>query len=252
MQQETKWNWKRLGPAGVLGVLWALFPAICGFVLLGSIGRASDWLGAMPETGIYVYIAIFIVSAGFGLLPTYSQAILGGWVFGIAGGFLAALAGFTGASVIGFFITRLVSQDKVEKEIADHVKARAVRDALIGHGFWRTLGTVALLRFPPNSPFALTNLAMSSAGVKLIPFIIGTAIGMAPRTAVAVVMAAKAADTGAKDIQAFLDDSKGILTIAIGLVVMFAVLALIGWIANQAIAKVLVEDDSLADDATNE
>ena len=182
---------------------------------------------------------IFIISAGLGFLPTYAQAILGGWVFGFAQGFPAALVGFAGASVIGYYITRLVSQDRIESEIANHAKARVVRDALIGHGFWRTLGTVALLRFPPNSPFALTNLAMAGAGVGIIPFVIGTAIGMAPRTAVAVFMAATAAATGSEDIQSFVKEGPGLTILIIGIVITIIVLMILGWVANKTIDRVL-------------
>jgi len=230
---------RRLGPAGLLGILWVSLPGIFGIVLLTKIGLVSDWLNGHGEAGVFVYTLAFIISAGFGFLPTYSQAILGGWVFGFVVGFPAALAGFAGASVIGYFITRFVSNDRVEREIAAHAKARIVRDALIGKGFWKTFGIVTLLRFPPNSPFALTNLAMASAGVSIVPFILGTAIGMAPRTAVAVFMAAQASATGSRDIQSFINEGRGIWVLLVGVIITIAILMVIGVIANKAVSHVL-------------
>jgi len=230
---------KRLGPAGLLGLLWASMPAIAGFVLLGNIGSASDWLLSHEATDVAVYVAIFAISAGFGFLPTYAQAILGGWVFGAWIGLPAALAGFTGGSIVGYVITRVISQDRVEKEIADHPRAEAIRQALIGHGFWRTLGIVTLLRVPPNSPFALTNLAMASSGVRLAPYVIGTAVGMAPRTAVAVILASRAAATGARDIQEFVTEGPGLLVLLAGAALMFIVIGIIAAIANKAISHVI-------------
>ena len=223
---------RRLGPAGYLAVAWAALPALGGILLLANLGTVSEWLVSHKGIGLALYIAIFIVSAGLGLLPTYAQALLAGWAFGIALGFPAALAGFVGASMVGYLMARLASKDRAERLIAEHPKWRAVRDALIGHGFWKTLGIVTLLRIPPNSPFALTNLVMASTGVSKRVFLIGTALGMAPRTAIAVWLATQ--------VQELTDESvpkpmwlkiTGIASV----VVVFAILYVIG---DRAVKKV--------------
>ncbi len=232
---ERRTTFRRIAPTGALGLLWTAAPAICGFYLLGNIETVSGWLTARPSTGLAIYVVVFILASGFGFLPTYAQSILGGWVFG-AVAFPAALVGFTGGALIGYFIAKGVSHHEVEHLIEANPKARVVRDALIGHGFWRTAGTVALLRVPPNSPFALTNLAMASAGVPVLPFTLGTFVGMAPRTGVAVFLAKAAADTGAVDIQTFAKE-QGVLPLVIGIVVMIVVLAIIGSIANRALKR---------------
>lgn len=211
-------------------------PAIAGIALLAYIGELSDWLNDREATGLLIYVAVFIAAGGCGMLPTYAQAILGGWVFGIAAGLPAALLGFTGAALLGYAIARTVSQDRVEQTIAENPKALAVRNALVGKSFARTLLIVTLLRFPPNSPFALTNLAMASAGVAIVPFVIGTMIGMLPRTAVAVVFAA-AASREARDIVEFVREGPGPIILIGGIVLMFIVLAIIGAIANHALQR---------------
>jgi uncharacterized membrane protein YdjX (TVP38/TMEM64 family) len=229
---------RRLGPAGVLGVVWAILPGVAGFYLLSQIGPVSEWLQSRESAGLAAYVAAFILTAGLGLLPTYAQAVLGGWVFGFALGFPAALLGFTGAAVLGYGVSRLVSQDRVEQVITENVKAAAVHRALIGKGFWRTLGIVTLLRVSPNSPFAIMNLVMAASGVRVLPYVLGTMIGMAPRTAVAAFFAA-AAGKQAKDIQTFITEGPGTLILIIGIVTMLAVLAIIGLIANKAIERVM-------------
>ncbi len=234
----VKETWRRLGGAGVLGLLWLILPMTGGFLLLHQLGPVSDWLLRDRSTGLAVYIGIFIISAGFGLLPTYAQAILGGWVFGMSHGFLGALAGFAGASLIGYALAKTVSKDRVRTLIAENPKAKAIRDALIGKGFWQALGTVTLLRIPPNSPFAVTNLAMASVGVSLVPYIIGTIVGMAPRTAIAVFIAAQTAQqTGAKDIQAALEHGKSGAILIGGFVVLVVVLGILGYVSNKVIAR---------------
>ncbi len=235
---EKRSVWQRLGPAGILGILWATLPALCGFYLLAQLGPVSEYLRSHGTTGVLLYVFAFIVSAGLGLLPTYAQAVLGGWVFGFELGLPAALAGFTGAAIVGYCVARFVSRDRVAKVIAEHPKSAAISEALIGHGFARTLGIVALLRLPPNSPFALTNLAMAGSGVAPTPYALGTLIGMTPRTAVAVFFAAAAASSGAKDIQSFVRDGLGLGVFIGGIVVMCIVLAIIGSIANRAIERV--------------
>lgn len=226
---------RSLGWAGVLGVLWTAMPPVGGFLLLANIGEISAWLQEHQTLGLVIYALIFVFSAGFGALPTYSQAILGGWAFGPVWGFAGAWLGFVGASMVGYFVARTVSRDRVERVIASNAKAEVIREALVGHGTARTTLVVTLLRIPPNSPFALTNLVMSTAGVPRIPFLIGTAIGMAPRTLAAVLLASAGARRG-DDIFEVL--SKDPLIAIVGVAITFAVLGVIGYIAKRALEKV--------------
>jgi len=229
---------KRLGPAGFLGIAWVAMPPLAGFALLWKIETVSQWLKSHDALGLVIYILAFMVLAGIGMLPTYAQAILGGWCFGVSIGFPAALAGFAGASVIGYTIARTVSRHRVEDVIESSARSRAVRDALIGRGFLKTLGIVTLLRLPPNSPFALTNLVMASAGVRLLPFIIGTAIGMAPRTALAVYLG-----SGIEVLtRETLSPSQAPKQVIIGgIILTLIVVVVIGHIANKAIARVTAQ-----------
>jgi uncharacterized membrane protein YdjX (TVP38/TMEM64 family) len=228
---------RALGPTGLLGVAWTAAPAVCGTLLLASLGPVSEWLLYHRPVGLALYTAVFVLGAGLGFLPTYAQAILGGWVFGVAAGLPAALLGFVGGGWLGYGVARRVSKDRVEALIVRKEKARAIRDALVGQGPWRTLLVVTLLRLPPNSPFALTNLVMAATGVPLPAFLAGTFLGMLPRTAVAVALAAAAASTGAEDIQTFVRH-RGPLLLVGGVVGGMAVLGVLGAIARGALRRV--------------
>jgi uncharacterized membrane protein YdjX (TVP38/TMEM64 family) len=228
---------RTLGPTGLLGVAWTAAPAVCGTLLLASLGPVSEWLLYHRHVGLAVYTVVFVLGAGLGFLPTYAQSILGGWVFGVVAGLPAALAGFTGGGLLGYQVARRVSKERVEELIQGNPKARAIRDALVGRGPWRTLLVVALLRLPPNSPFALTNLVMATTGVPLPAFLGGTFLGMLPRTAVAVALAAAAAATGAEDIQTFVRHRGPWLLVA-GLAGGMAVLGVVGAIARRALRHV--------------
>jgi uncharacterized membrane protein YdjX (TVP38/TMEM64 family) len=228
---------RALGATGLLGLAWTAAPAVCGTLLLASLAPVSEWLLYHRPVGLALYTVVFVLGAGLGFLPTYAQSILGGWVFGVAAGLPAALLGFTGGGWLGYAVARRVSRDRVENLIAGNARARAIRDALVGRGRFRTLLVVTLLRLPPNSPFALTNLVMATTGVPLPAFLAGTLLGMLPRTAVAVALAAAAASTGAEDIQTFVRH-RGPLLLVAGVVGGFAVLGVLGAIARHALRRV--------------
>jgi len=240
----------RLGPAAYLGIAWAVMPAIAGFLLLANMSKASDILhqrnqegGGLLAIGVGMYVGIFFLSAGFGFLPTYSQAILAGFAFGIGIGFPAALMGFTGASIIGYFIALKIARTRVESEIHKHPKATIVRDAFIRHGFWRATGILALLRVSPASPFSLMNGFMAVSGVKLVPYVIATVVGMAPRTFAAVWIGNQVVNWDEYDKPKWL--------IIAGIVLMVAVLMLLGHMANKAIDKAM-GNQSQADSQASE
>jgi uncharacterized membrane protein YdjX (TVP38/TMEM64 family) len=177
-------------------------------------------------------------------MPTYAQSALGGFAFGLKLGIPAALIGFAGGALIGYEIAKRASGDRVVRVLKDHPKWMAVRDALVKdhekRSFWKTVGMVALLRCPPNSPFALTNLVMASVQVPRIPFLLGTVLGMAPRTGVAVVIGSS--------VSTFTNDAlreaapKWLLPVS--LVVSFAILGMAMWIGHRAIAR--IQRDHLA------
>jgi uncharacterized membrane protein YdjX (TVP38/TMEM64 family) len=199
-----------------------------------GLGPVSDWLLYHRPVGLAVYTVVFVLGAGLGFLPTYAQSILGGWVFGVAAGLPAALAGFTGGGLLGYQVARRVSRDRIEEMIDGNPKARAIRHALVGRGPWRTLLVVALLRLPPNSPFALTNLVMATTGVPLPAFLAGTFLGMLPRTA---GWSPRRGGDGAEDIQTFVRH-RGPWLLAAGVVGGMAVLGVVGAIARRALRHV--------------
>ncbi len=225
---------RRLGPAGVVGVLWTVLPPLGSIALFAYMNTVGEWLRGHEQTGLAVYVAGFAVLAGCALLPTYASAILGGWAFGFAAGYPAALAGFLGGSVIGFVIARGASADCVVGLIEERPQWRAVRDALIGGSVLRTTLIIAMLRLPPNSPFALTNLLLASVKVRPLAFVAGTLAGMAPRTGVVVWIAAQLSARSAADAAS---EKKPVWLIASGVVLGLVVLGVLYLIANHAISR---------------
>ncbi len=231
---------KRLGPMAFLAVVAAIMPAIGGMLILVYADSIGGWLRSHDAMGVLIYAAAFALLSGLALLPTYAQSFLGGWAFDFSWALPGALLGFLGGSLLGYELARRASGDRVEKIIEEKPRWRAVRDAMVGRGFWPTLGIVTLLRLPPNSPFAITNLVMASVRVSRLPYLLGTVIGMAPRTAAAVLIGGLFSDLTASEA---LDSEKPrwVLYVAVGSALV--VLLIIWAIANRAIAKITAAPD---------
>jgi uncharacterized membrane protein YdjX (TVP38/TMEM64 family) len=243
---------RSLGPTSVLAALALTLPPLGSIGLFLTMGITGPWLRE-NELGLLIYVAAFATLAGLALLPTYAQAALGGFAFGVVFGVPAALLGFAGAALIGYELARRFSGDRAERVIAQHPKWKAVRDGLLGRareggphsnqGWVRTAGIVALLRLPPNSPFALTNLVMASVKVPRLPFAVGTVLGMAPRTTLAVVIGAGVNQLTRDD----LDQAVPTWVVWVGIAVTLAVVLLVGVIASRAVKKMAAAGTKAAD-----
>jgi len=185
---------RRLGPAAILGVAWSTLPSFAGVLLVLNMepirmALFGDSASTMQLfTGLGIYTVCFIILAGFGCLPTVSQAILAGYTFGITLGLPAALIGFGGASLIGYELVQRLARQRVERELERSPRTVMIRDALLTASPKRAVLIITLLRASPSAPFALTNLVLGCLGVNRWVFFAGTVMGMFPRTLAAVVI----------------------------------------------------------------
>lgn len=219
-------------------------PALVSIAMFVYINPIANWLKAQGSAGVWVFAAAFMVCTGLGLLPTYAQSILAGYAFGLVPGSLAAVLGFAGGSALGYTVARLIGGDRAMASIDANPKARVVRDALVGDRgvetrsaavrWLRTTGIVALVRLPPNSPFAVTNLVMASVKVPLSSFVVGTVLGMAPRTVLAVFIGSIIA--GALTDEAMTNATPKWVIWAAGGALLVTVVV-IGSIANRALRR---------------
>ncbi|MCG3126304.1 MAG: hypothetical protein CHACPFDD_01136 [Phycisphaerae bacterium] len=228
--QDVRETLRRLGPLGPLAVVSVTLPGVGGFLLLYYINDLAAWFRSHGDVGPALYVLLFALSSGLALLPTYAQSALGGWAFGAWRGSAAASAGFALGAVLGWGVARAAGGDRARALIDENRKWKAVYEALLGGGWLRTLGIVALLRLPPNSPFAATNLVLAAAGVRLPVFALGTLIGLAPRSCAAAFLAA-----GLREFS--MGGLKRPWLMPTGIVVTVAVLVIIGMLANNALQR---------------
>jgi uncharacterized membrane protein YdjX (TVP38/TMEM64 family) len=67
---------------------------------------------------------------------------------------------------------------------------RTLGRAMIDARGRRAVIAVTLARLPPQVPFAMGNVLAASAGVRVAPFLAGTALGMLPRVSLVVAIGA--------------------------------------------------------------
>ncbi len=227
---------RRLGAAGPVAVVMSFWPPLGGFVLLATLTRLGPWLREQGTTGMVIYFVVLGLLMGLSVVPTYSCAILAGWAFGFVVGFPLAVVTITAASVIAYAIGRWIARDRVIEVVRERPKWNAIYLALLGRATGRTLLVVTLLRIPPTSPFAIANLVLAAGKVRLLPYTLGTFLGVAPRTALAAFTAA-----GLEQLK--FKNATETWVVVTGIVVTLIVCAVLGLLANRALAQLTDNGD---------
>lgn len=150
------------------------------------VGELIDTAGiALAALIIALLFALFTGSA---LLPTYALSFASGVFFGPVWGSLVAMCGVTFGALVGYGWGILLARKRVMRVVEANPRVKLIRSAIVDRSLKDELVAVTLIRIPPNSPFALTNLIMSSLHVRFVPYFVGTLVGIAPRTLIAVFL----------------------------------------------------------------
>lgn len=219
---------RRLGPAGILAPIGLFLPPLGLIAVTVYINPIAEWFRSHQDLGPALYIALFTLLAGAALMPTHVAAVVGGWSFGIAAGLPSVVAGFVGASLVGYGIGAGFAGGRVSAVVNANTRWRTVRDALLNSGWSRTLLLVALLRLS-TSPFALTNFVLAATHVPLWIYTVGSIAGVLPRLGVFYFA------TQAKELD--LSDPSKWVTIIVGAIFLIAALKFISNVATRALER---------------
>ncbi|WP_082119696.1 TVP38/TMEM64 family protein [Saccharothrix sp. ST-888] len=141
-----------------------------------------------------------------------------GLLLGIGWGLPLAVAGTTLGAAVAFALGRLLGRDALRPLLK--AKALAALDRRLTEQGFRS---VLLLRLVPGIPFQAANYGAAFSGVRALPFLCGTALGVLPGTAAYVLAGASAGSPGSP---AFL-----LSAAAIGLMTALSLLSL--WRASR-------------------
>ena len=187
--RHLAWAWSLLLLAAVLLGAWVLdLPQVLAPETLGrhlaqarALAASHATLAAASYAALYALLVAASVPVGTAL------TVLGGAVFGsLLGGALAVTGATTGATAL--FLAARSTLGTVLARRHGALLAR-VRPRLERDGFFAVLA----LRLLPFVPFWLVNLACGLAGLRLAPFLLGTALGIVPA---ATVLASAGAGLG--------------------------------------------------------
>jgi hypothetical protein len=142
---------------GVLTAVASVSPLIGGSSFSGSYSTSRRRFAGWAAGGL---VRDFWILGGFAVVPTYAYSGLGGWTFGV--GPFRPRWRRCGASWVSYAFADWLGGDRAARTLEEHPKWVAVRHALVGRGFWRTLWIVALIRLPPTSPFSFVSYVMAT------------------------------------------------------------------------------------------
>lgn len=191
---RSRHAWLSVGRAGFVVALATALPGVGAILLLGTvITNATFFEVESVVTALPLLIGMYLAGSllcGTALLPTHALSLLAGWTFGGIIGLLLAWLAVTTASLLGYILGKTLGGDGLNQWMQQQPKLQPIHHALILASPKRTTILIALLRLSPVMPFAATNALLATLGIRLIPFLIGTTIGMFPRVAAVVLLGA--------------------------------------------------------------
>jgi uncharacterized membrane protein YdjX (TVP38/TMEM64 family) len=149
--------------------------------LLDLVGRSGIWAGA-------IYVLAYAGAVALSLPGAVILTLAGGFLFGTAIGATLTVVGATVGATILFLIARSAVGDALRQRAGPFL-------ARMSEGFSRNAFNYLLfLRLVPAFPFWAVNLAPALLGMRLLPYVIATFIGIIPAT---VIFSAFGASLGA-------------------------------------------------------
>ncbi len=236
-----------LGLVGFYALFASTVPLLGSAVLAGIIvahqRTLEQWVAAHPILAPVLYCLAFIVLTGLAILPTTALSVIGGWALGFGAGFPAALIGYMGAAVLGFQLSRRAAGERVVELLQRKPRWRRIYRALLAAEGWRPLLLIVLLRLPPTFPFAPMNVLFAAVGIRRRTFILGSFLGMAPRTAVVIYLWSGLAHLAKSDLTVSAGHTWLIVS---GLVLTVAALVLVSILVHQALNRLTAPPEESA------
>jgi len=188
-----------------------------------------DYVRGLGALGYVVYTLGYAI---FGLVVPASVLTIGaGALFGVIGGTIVVTIGATLAATIAFFLARTILRKRIERWAAKNRKFLALDRAIAKEG----AKIVILVRMAAVFPFIFVNYAFGLTGIRPLPYIVSTFIGILPGAIAFVYLGAAGAAVATQN------RAKTIITI-VGVAIAFAVSIFVGRIAKRALFHDQLED----------
>jgi uncharacterized membrane protein YdjX (TVP38/TMEM64 family) len=216
---------------GLATLAAAALPAV-GVAVLAVYGNdVAHWIDATPTWQVALAVmAVGVAACGTALLPTHALSLAAGYALGIWAGPAVAWVTVLVASLLGYTTGRLAAGGRFARSIRDHPRLGTLADALLDASLFRTAWLLALLRLSPLAPFAATNVALAAIRTPWLPYVAGSAVGLAPRVIVVALFGAGLAEL---DWQ----NPRSHWLLVLGGVATVAALLIVGHVASRALRR---------------
>lgn len=180
--QETKSKWARILPLAAIAV-----GAVLGAYALGdylsfeSLRDNREVLIAYRDAhyglAVLVFMAFYVVIAGFSLPGATVATLTGGFLFGTFPGVLFNVGAATIGATVVFLAARWGLGDRLAAKMdASEGRVKAIKDG-IDENQWSML---FIIRLVPLVPFFVANLIPALVGVPLWRYVVSTFVGIIP------------------------------------------------------------------------
>ncbi|MCO5552384.1 hypothetical protein L7F22_005895 [Adiantum nelumboides] len=224
---------------------------IAGLLLIGAVGgigiasyiyreqisafliEFSDFIEGYGAAGYALFVAVY---AGLEVLaiPAIPLTMSAGLLFGTFTGTIIVSISGTIAATAAFLIARYLARDRILKLTAGNKKFMAIDKALGEKGF----RVVALLRLSPLLPFSLGNYLYGLTSVELVPYVLGSWLGMLPGTWAYVSAGAVGRALIREAENPFSGGREQLVTLGVGLLITISVASYVTRLAKDAIKDI--------------
>jgi len=142
--------------------------------LLDWLIASQQWFRDLGWLGVFVWAGVIVIVQLF-LAPLAPVAIAGGFVFGMARGFIAITIGTAVGAALNFLIARHLGRKAISRRLEQSKKFRLI-DQAVGREGWKI---IALLRFCPI-PYGFANYAYGLTAIRFWPYLLTTVIAIIP------------------------------------------------------------------------
>ncbi len=219
-----------------IGIAVAILIALVVATRLLPIGAWLEafqtWVRSTGPAGYVIYVLAYILCCVL-FVPASALTLGAGAIFGFAKGSIIVLIGATLGATASFLLARTVLRHRIESMTSGNAKFRALDRAIARDG----AKIVFLVRLAVVFPFTYINFAFGLTGIRLVPYIVATFLGIIPATLAFVYVSSTAAQaaTGSGD------RTRLIINVA-GAVIAIIVSGYVARIATQAIRKAGVDE----------
>jgi uncharacterized membrane protein YdjX (TVP38/TMEM64 family) len=220
-------RWGLLALVGVLLVLLGRSLPVQDWAeaAVGPLRRAGP-AGALGLGAVYVAATVLMV-------PGSALTLVAGYVYGAGWGTLLVSVASTTGAALAFLLARTALRDRVRARLATNAKLAALDRAVSDRGAL----VVFLLRLTPALPFNLLNYALGGTGIRFVPYLLASWVGMLPGTVLYVSLGAALGPRGRLG-------PYGRVYLAATIAITMGVVLVLGRLSRRALCEVVPPEES--------